>query len=85
MKHYGPMISIDKRMTVPRIRLHKISQNKDIVPIAMFAGKQDPLATPKKMLRTKKEIGEAVIKLEYIDNCNHSSFNFGNNPGNFIQ
>ena len=72
--HYGPK----HRKYPPRIELSRIS--KTAVPIAMFVGKQDPLATPQNALRAKNEIGRAVVHLQIYDNCDHATFNIGTLP-----
>lgn len=69
--HYGE----DHEVHVPRIDLDKVGDKG--VPIAMYAGKQDPLATVANAKRAQSEIGSAVIKLEEVENCNHASFHFG--------
>jgi len=74
LAHYGE----NQKMHVPKIDLAKVRDRG--VPIAMYAGKQDPLATVENARRAQNELGSAVIKLEELDNCNHATFAFGSLP-----
>ena len=66
----------EHEVQVPFIDLSKMKDTK--VPIVMFVGKQDALATIKGAKRTIKEICRKDTKIIKIDNFNHSSFNFAN-------
>lgn len=69
--HYGA----DYAITPPLIDLTKIRDSG--VPVAMYVGKQDVLATPTDAQWTKTQIGKQVIEYTEIDNFDHSAFNFG--------
>lgn len=64
-KHYGSK-------TPPQIDVSKISH----VPIAMFVGKQDDLATPEDTRWARDEI-KTTIYYEELDNFDHGSFMLG--------
>lgn len=59
--------------TPPLIDLTKVKG----VPISMFVGKLDDLATPEDAKWAKGKIGSDVFHFQVIDNFDHQCFNFG--------
>ena len=69
--HYGK----EYAKVPPLIDLTNIQKHD--VPIAMFVGKQDALATPTDAQWAKDQLGDKVIYYHEMDNVDHSAFNFG--------
>lgn len=59
----------------PLIDILKIKETA--VPVAMFVGEEDNLATPLDAKWLKDQLGDNVIEYMEIANFDHSSFNFG--------
>lgn len=57
------------------IELKKITESE--VPIAMFVGNNDILATPSDAQWTRDQLGKNIVKYEEKDNMDHEAFNYG--------
>ena len=47
------------------------------MPVAIFVGKEDSLATTEDAAWTQSQLGDIVVRYQELDGKDHSAFNYG--------